>query len=264
MTATLDNVPVELKLYRPANDEELYDWVVGVLGVKVPRVAVCDCHASPFQYLADCYFDRSPLAIALASRGGGKTIISAILHYMELHHKPGVEIASVGAILSQAQKCYRYFKTFARKDRELGLIDAPTMHHTQAANGSRLEVLTGRTAEAVNSPHPHKATLDEIELFKDWRILQEALMMPVATLDHPSATRLLSTRKFADGHMQRMIDSAPERGFRVYQWCALECTARCTKAARPSCEPCKSIVKHDGQQSARELLRHLRRAASEV
>lgn len=235
-----------LKRYKPRDDDELHEWIYIVLGVSIPRVSVCENHCAPFEFLADSFFDRSPRAICMANRAGGKTLMAAILHYLELLFKPGIELASVGAIFTQAAKCYRYVQQFSRGDYEGGLIEHSTRQVTTATNGSRLEILTGKTVEAVNSPHPEKATIDEFDLMAE-EVIQEAYMMPVESKHHVSGIRLLSTRKKMDGPMQEALDHADERDFVVYQYCALECGQTCTFEDRPSCGPCQEIIKFDHQ-----------------
>lgn len=68
-----------------------------------------------------------------------------------------------------------------------------------------------------NSPHPCVATLDEVELI-DWNILQEAFNMARSGRGYRGSTRLTSTRKKASGTMQRLLDEAPQRGFKIYKW----------------------------------------------
>ena len=68
-----------------------------------------------------------------------------------------------------------------------------------------------------NSPHPVKAQLDEVELI-DWAVLQEALNMAASMHGYTAATRLTSTRKYSTGTMQKIIDEADKKGFRIYKW----------------------------------------------
>src|SRR6187551_2702166 len=74
----------ELKKQRealgPKTDDELHKWIIDNLGLNIPRVAVCDDHQSPFDFIADIYFERVDSAIAVASRDGGKTMASALIH----------------------------------------------------------------------------------------------------------------------------------------------------------------------------------------
>lgn len=77
-----------------------------------------------------------------------------------------------------------------------------------------------------NSPHPVKAQLDEVELM-DWDILQEAMSMAASVGKYAAATRLTSTRKFDSGTMQRIIDEAGDRGFRLYKWNLWDVCSQC-------------------------------------
>jgi hypothetical protein len=90
----------------PQNDEELDAWIQVNIGVKIPRTCVCPDHQSPFQFLADLYFERIGSALALANRGGSKTFVVAILHFLNCTFKPGCEALSFGATEAQGNRCY--------------------------------------------------------------------------------------------------------------------------------------------------------------
>jgi len=77
-----------------------------------------------------------------------------------------------------------------------------------------------------NSPHPVASQLDEVELM-DWNIMQEAFNMARSAKGYRSSTRLTSTRKKASGTMQRLLDEASQRGFKVYQWNLWDTIATC-------------------------------------
>lgn len=77
-----------------------------------------------------------------------------------------------------------------------------------------------------NSPHPVASQLDEVELM-DWNIMQEAFNMARSAKGYRSSTRLTSTRKKASGTMQRLLDEAHQRGFKVYQWNLWDTIATC-------------------------------------
>jgi len=94
------------------------------------------------------------------------------------------------------------------------------MRETKFTNGSMVQILTG-TMSGVNSPHPQKTFLDEVELMM-WNIIQEAFSMPQSRRDIVGQLILTSTRKFAFGPMERLLDEAEERGFKVYRWCVME------------------------------------------
>lgn len=202
------------------NKEALWQWIDLNLGIKIPRVKVCKDHDAPFDFVCDIMFGDVKFAVVLANRSGGKTENFAILDTLLSFYYAGVEIATVGAIKFQAEKCYKYFKEFSAKfPFNVNLADR-TMHKTNMKNGSEVQVLTG-TMSGVNSPHPQILFVDEIDLMA-WAILQQALSMPQSKNGVPSITVLTSTRKFAGGAMQRLMDEAPKKGYKVYQWCIWE------------------------------------------
>lgn len=92
-----------------------------------------------------------------------------------------------------------------------------TMKKTEFINNSLAQVLTA-TMSGVNSPHPQKVKADEVDLIP-WVILQEALSMPQSKNDVDAVTILGSTRKFAHGPMQKLID---DNEAEVFAWCAWE------------------------------------------
>jgi len=201
-------------------------------------VHVCEHHSTPFDFLADLYYERVENAIGFGSRGSGKTNIMAVLHAMNSGTKPGCETAQVGAVEAQAKKCYRYFKPLVKMAFP-GQVLTMRLGDTEFNNGSRLEILAG-TMNAVNSPHPHKASLDEFEL-TTWDIFQEFLNMAQSTTHIKAQNILTSTRKRAYGTMQQVLDMvAEDSSFKVYTWCVFEAAAPCPHT---TCSQCKTIRK---------------------
>ena len=112
---TLSN---KLKYDGPQTDDELHAWVKINIGVDIPRVAVCEDHCAPFDLLADLYFERVHSALAMANRGGSKTFIIAVLHFLNSTYKPGCESLSFGATEAQGNRCVA----------EDTLVDCPRDH----------------------------------------------------------------------------------------------------------------------------------------
>ena len=145
------------------------------------------------------------------------TVTFAITLFLDAWFKPGIEVAHLGAIEDQARRCYRYFRKIT--DHPLfqgGLSRPPTASRADFSNGSSVEILVG-TMAGVNGPHPAHVQIDEVELM-DWTIMQEAFNMARSAKGYKGSTRLTSTRKKASGTMQRLIDEAQPRGFKIYQW----------------------------------------------
>lgn len=199
--------------------DALWNYIRIKFGVAIPRDKVCRDHQPPFDFVADAFFELHAVLIALGPRMGGKTLDFAILAVIEAIANDECELANFGAVEAQAMRCYGYIKRFFEKDKSLmehvkGKI---TLSKTELKNNSWMQILVA-TMAGVNSPHPQKLKADEVELIP-WNILQEAFNMPQSTSKTNATTVLGSTRKFAHGPMQRLID---ERLAQVYTFCIWE------------------------------------------
>jgi hypothetical protein len=109
--ADLQNLAKQLKALEkdapergPQTDEELHAWIKKNLGMDIPTTPVCEGHCSPFDFVADIYFERTSSALAMANRGGGKTENSAILHLLNSIFRPGCEIWNCRSASSSSQQ----------------------------------------------------------------------------------------------------------------------------------------------------------------
>lgn len=244
---TLINAPGSSVKHLPEGDperirvenDELHEFISLAFDVRIPRKAVEDGHSAPFDFVSDLYFERVKNALGFANRSGGKTLSVAILNFLDMMFKKRCEIASAGAVLDQANKCYRYFRSFLHKHwfkefcekyhRMTGVnfLKSSVQSWTSFANGSNQEVVTG-TEKGLRSPHPNKARIDEIDLM-DWSLLQTALSMACGTPRIRGQNVFTSTRQKAGGSMQRILDEAETKGIKVYEWNIWEVVQRCTR-----------------------------------
>lgn len=231
----------------PKTDDELHQWILDNVGLNISRVAVCPGHNSPFEFLADIYFERVYSAIAMASRGSGKSALSALIHLLNSLFKPECEGITVAAIQAQSNMVYDAFQKFLKSH---GDVDEPSAHpmvtkliqeKTTFKNGSSYKIIVG-TITGVNGPHGNKLHTDEVEIM-DFDVFQESrsISMSKTVKDRKSGdTReikaqdwITSTRKFNHGPMQTLLDSIVEAErngyeppFKLYQWCMVESTKR--------------------------------------
>jgi len=209
-------------------EEELGLFVEEYFGYFLPTEHVCPEHTSPMAFLADQFFERTRTSLGFANRGGGKTIITAILNILDALFKPGVEIASAGAIMQQADRGYEYVRKFLFEEPLfLAQLESSIKSETRFRNGSILSIIAG-TYHGLNSPHPNKFRCDEIELMP-WVVLQEGLQMSIEKKGYIAQDTLTSTRKFQKGTMQRILDEAAEKEIKVYSWCIFEVLEKCTR-----------------------------------
>lgn len=214
----------------PATDDDLHQWIHTELGIDVPRVAVCEGHQSPFEFIADFFFDRENSGMVIANRGGSKTFGVAILHYLNGKFKAGIEGFTFGATEAQSKRAYAHLKDLIRKkgDNE---IESSLESMTKWKNGSSVEIVPG-TIRAVNGPHPQVVHADEVELM-DEDVFFESRNMAQSRVVNGKLLKaqniITSTRKRASGLMQRLkdeCDDAELQGktppYRIYTWCIFE------------------------------------------
>lgn len=168
----------------------------------------------------------------------------AILNFLDMLFKPHCEIASAGAVLPQADKCYRYFRDFQHFDwfKDLSwrydqIIGQPLYDEkkalkwvTEYGNGSRLEIITG-SEKGLRSPHPNKARIDEIDLI-EWEVLQTGLSMAKSSPGIRGQNVFTSTRQLSNGAMQRLLDTADEKGIAIYKWDVWETVETCSRRCK--------------------------------
>lgn len=242
----------------PQTRDELHAWLIDTLGLDIPRVSVCPEHDAPFDFLADLFFeeteDGDPVGAALlmANRGGSKTFLVALLHWLNSKFKPGCESCTFGATEAQSLRAYSHLKHWIYDDQgeRKPEIAGSIMRETIWRNGSRVEVLAG-TPEAVNGPHPQKAHADEIELmredtWKESRNMTISKQLPNGRVIRPQDIST-STRKGPNGRMQQLIDEIEQAirdGFKpprkLYQWCIFE-----TAAQVPNCQVALGLDPND-------------------
>ena len=244
--------------------EELDFFFKEYLHITIPKKKICPEHMSPFEVICDLYFNKPAISLWISARGSGKTFTIANLDVAQLitkglDPKKPLEILHSAAIQYQADRGYEHFVD-AVKDPLIydELKTDPTQKKTVFMNGSSLG-MTVMTYSGTNSPHPPLLILDEVELVRDWKILQEALCIPQSKHGHKAQTIMISSRKWDNGIVQRLFDESGKRGIKVYQSCIFEVLEQCTRLCfkDPVYGDCpvyeRTTVRADGSM-AKELL----------
>lgn len=227
---------VQKRLQTP---DELWNWIRDETGLEIPRVAVCEDHCAPFDFIWDAYSNKERSLLLLASREGGKTLGVSVVHFANAETKPGYEGVTFGAILPQAKKAYQYIRQFVTTTNADGdqipnpqIAGEPTRDETRWKSGSKVGVIVG-TISGVNSPHPQTVHADEIdimeiEVFSESRNMAGSKKMPDGTRI-PAQDIATSTRKSNKGLMQQIIDEVEEaiqKGhkppWKIYAYCVAE------------------------------------------
>lgn len=239
---------------------------------------MCEGHVAPFQFLADVFFYRVGVwidgqfvhtgALARANRGGAKTFIVAIIHYLNATYKPGYEGLSFGATEAQGNRCYSNIENWCYKHDDQGrrteelkphVLSKPKRSETTFKTGSKIEVVAG-TETAVSGPHPQIPHADEIEQMDngtwtqsrgmgvskqaagplpEWMSAMFSEIIPAQDV----ATSTMNSKFGRMADLREEIDTDIKEGnipqFMPYDWCIVETTAEvpaCRCAAKPERE----------------------------
>lgn len=232
--------------------DELWEWIKKETGIEIPRVAVCDDHCAPFDFVWDAYNNNERALLLLANREGGKTLSVAIVHFANAETKPGCEGVTFGAILPQAKKAYGYIRDFITTTNADGdrvskpqIAGDPTRDETRWKSGSKVGVIVG-TISGVNSPHPQVVHADEIDIMEE-EVWTESRNMASSGKDTdgnriPAQDIATSTRKSNKALMQQLIDEVEEAeskghmpAWKLYAYCVAEVAAEvpCCRQADP-------------------------------
>lgn len=232
----------------PKNDDELWQLLKDEYGLTMPRNPVCDGHTTPFQLIADLFFNRTGSAFAVANRGGSKTFAIAILHVLNGTYKRNFDSITVGAIMAQSNRAYEHFRNLTIRHQDA--VAQSKITATYFKLGGKLEIVPG-SISAVNGPHTQLVHVDELELM-DPTVFSESRQISVAkTLEdgtvYKSQDVLTSTRKRPGGPVQKTIDkieeamaNGEEPPYTLYMWCVFDVAKKVDncQVANPDMDPC--------------------------
>lgn len=257
---------------RPSTPAELWALCQAWFELDVSRTVLSPTSTPPLWYVAHGFFGGGD-AVIWACRGGGKTLLGALVTVLELVFKPGIQIRILGGSLEQSQKMYEHM--LALLDRPAlrpALATAPTQRRILLENGSRVELLAG-SQRSVRGVRVHRLRCDEVDEFTPelWHAaqlvtrsgttnpLQESDGTPAAEPIRASV-EALSTMHRPGGLMGQLVDAAHrapaptglakaqpappvDRPWRAFTWNAMDVAARC-----PESLPCQGCVLWDDCQ----------------
>ncbi|OHB80331.1 MAG: hypothetical protein A2Z25_00360 [Planctomycetes bacterium RBG_16_55_9] len=189
--------------------------------------------------------------IVWANRGGGKTLIAAIVTLLDSLFKPGCETRILGGSGEQARRMYEYLAHFINRGFDRHLEGPLLKSRCLFKNGSRVEVLT-QSPTSVRGQHVQKLRCDELELF-DADVFNAAHFTTHSTDEIRASMELLSTMHRPYGLMQKVVRRAKEHGTPVFKWCLWEVIEKCRGR---SCSQCP--LSSDCRGKAKRASGHLR------
>ena len=239
--------------------DELHKWIQYHFGLYLPNCTVSRyADTNPLDAIWEVYNicvnnvnpDDIHELLFVAGRGSGKTLGMAIAELAVLLHDQR-DIVHVGAILSQAKRCYEYQMGFMLNDKIRPVLFADrkdasgniyktlekanmekSIFNLRDKNGSltktSIEILPC-TLKAVNGPHVPLVVVDEIDTVsgEGFRAFKDISGMLDSRGDKLALRIGISTRKSRYGLMNAQIEEAEQAGRTVRRWTAFEFAERC-------------------------------------
>lgn len=238
----LEQVEERIKDTRPKSQDALHDYIEHYLNIDVPTQVFTEGHQTPMDYIwfsfnADFEVKQRQNAdcVVWASRGGGKTLVSAIITLLDVVFKPEIQIRILSGSGYQAGRLYEYFQGFCHLNYEDKILDERQhpVKKTIMKNGSSVEVFV-QTEVSVRGQHVHKLRCDEVELFKP-KVYEASQYTTMSNKGYVAAREVISTMHRRRGLMKRLIDESERLGQPVFKWNIWEVVEKCER----DCKDCK-------------------------
>ena len=229
----------------PNTKEALKNWIYVFLGLDLPDTHLPDenSNSSPMEALWLSYENyknnhgsEEPGYIWLASRDSLKTLGASVLAVAVMVFFDA-SICWLASIEPQSKIALSNVQSFIQKLSKLLIF---CNRKVEASNARSLEIVSKdgskssvtilvATMASVNGKHVNCVFVDEVDLLKDPRVLDE--VQAVASLignQFPLKT-YFSTRKFSFSNMENLIEKKDSLGLKLLKWDILDVTERCPK-----------------------------------
>jgi hypothetical protein len=207
---------------------------------RIPMVAVCENHCSPFDALEGVFFHHATHALWHANRHGYKTMGQAFLMALESTTYDRCQSKILGGSGEQSKRVYEYFEKFGAVPSVQELMKSLLATRADFKNDSTVSILT-QSMKSVLGAHPQKLRMDEIEEFEP-RVFRGALSLTRSFADVPASILMASTHHKRFGLMANLLKHHKKMGIVLFQWCVFEVMEECKEK---SCDKCKSVTKVD-------------------
>ncbi|QQE13640.1 hypothetical protein JD969_09320 [Planctomycetota bacterium] len=179
--------------------------------------------------------------VVWANRGGGKTMLGAVVTLLDLMFKPGIQVRILGGSLEQSGRMYEHLLALLERPMLKGIVKGePTQRKIELVNGSRVEILA-QSQRSVRGVRVHKLRCDEVEEFdKDvWEAAQLVTRSGwCGDVWVKGRVEALSTMHRPGGLMGKLVS----QGWKVFRWNAIDVMQLCDRRCHKGCslwEDCK-------------------------
>lgn len=237
----------------PSSKEELKDWIFVYLGLDMPdsHLEGEDSNGSPMEAVWIAYDnfrlnkgDEAPGYIWLSARDAMKTLGASILAVVLMVFF-GVTICWLASIEPQSKIALGNVQNFMTKIKPMLTASGRSIESNNARNleivskdGKRSLVnILVATMASVNGRHVNVVMTDEVDLLKDRRVLDEVQAVASLIGGQFPLKVYFSTRKFAFGNMEDVINNKDKLGLKLIKWDILDVTEACPASRHKPEEP---------------------------
>lgn len=232
-TLQTDKLILGLRNRPPKTRDELNWYLRKYYGIYLASQVIEEGNSSPLDFVWDAYSTALGITkdphyniLGLATRGGQKTLSMAVLEALLIQHDSR-NLIHMAAIQAQANVGYDHFKKIWNRPLMAGVVFDPTMKETKSIKRQNTIQISVATMESVNAKHG-SLLQDELDLIPK-KIFDEAQGMISAEMGKMPLNICISSRKFAIGNVQRIINDTKNNPdlWKVHKWGILEFTAKC-------------------------------------
>ena len=109
----------QIRVAGPKNDDELHAWLTLSLD-RCPPCSVCEGHSAPSSSSLISTSSGLTRRSGVANRGGAKTFLVAVLHWLNSKFKPGCEYARSALSRNSLIAAYAHLKSWIyRRERKI-------------------------------------------------------------------------------------------------------------------------------------------------
>ena len=209
---------------KPTTNRELWAFIIEQFGVALPWQSYTPGHSSPFNFVADAFFNPGKDVAAWACRSGGKTLGASIIARLEHMWQDGVESRVLSGSKDQAKFLYGYWDKWCQSILPNQVSGDILMSKTKI-NGGVMEILAA-SHKQVRGGKVQRLFIDEVDEV-DWDLMEAAEGMGASRPDMPARTVYGSTWHRVDGSMGKLVGMCPGNGVTLHRWNLWECIAQC-------------------------------------
>ena len=213
---------------RPATRQDLWLFVWQQFGLRLPWRKFTAGHSSPFDFVADAFWNPADNVAAWANRSGGKTLSASVLAALQFCPWEGYRQRKARVLSGseyQASNLYNYWAQWCSSP-VLASISRGDLgkHLTRLAIGD-MEILSASQKRVRGGKVQDLFRDEEDEIEPD---VASAAVGMLASMDGlPARIIVTSTWHRANGPMGRLVQNAGEKGYRLHKWNIWESIARC-------------------------------------